>query len=305
MAIARYRRRFADVLVHEGQRRVRRPLRQDFGLRLAVLRRQVEIERRVLRVRRPRRRGGELRASEEGQAGAVRRRLSARHGLLQVRARRARPAPRARQAAGAHDVQAAEDVRVLHADAGGAVASHRVADQAAARPIGDRPVVGVDVGDHVLRDELLEVSRGHRARVHRAVVDGLRVGQHDDHLVRALGERAFDGLRHVDLVGPLLGADRVAVQRVDDRVAARRVRRIARRQKDDDVAIDGVTLQVAFERDAVDLDVLHRDRPGSGNRRGAPPSAPARRRAPARTRRSAPPPPPTAASWSSSGSFLE
>ena len=29
---------------------------------------------------------------------------------------------------------------------------------------------------------------------------GLRIGQHDDHLLRALRESAFDGLRHVDLL---------------------------------------------------------------------------------------------------------
>ena len=37
--------------------------------------------------------------------------------------------PRGRQAAGAHDVEAAEDIGMLHADAAGAVAAHGMADQ--------------------------------------------------------------------------------------------------------------------------------------------------------------------------------
>ena len=235
----------ADVLIHEGERRVRGPLGEDVRLRCAILRRQVEIERRILRVGRPRRGRGQLRSGEERQARAVGRRLHARDGLLEVGARR--PGSARRQAARAHDVQAAEHVGMLHADPGRSVASHRVADQAAARSIGDRPVVGVDVGDHVVRDEPLEVARGHRARVHGAVVRRLRVGQHDDHLPSALREGAFDRLRHVDLAGPLLGADGVAVQRIDDRVAPGLVRRIARRQEHDRVAVDGIPFQIALE----------------------------------------------------------
>ena len=87
----------------------------------------------------------------------------------------------------------------------------------------------------------------------------LRVGQHDDHLARARGERALDGLRHVDLLRPLFGADRVAVQRVDDRVAPRPGFGVARRQKHEHVAVDGITLEVAFKGRAVDLDTFHRD----------------------------------------------
>ena len=105
---------------------------------------------------------------------------------------------------------------MLHADAGRAVASHRVAHQAAAQSIRNRPVMRVDVGNQIVRNELLEVSGGDRTRIHGTVVHRLRVGQHDDHLFSALGESAFDGLRYMDFVGPLLGADRIAVQRVDD-----------------------------------------------------------------------------------------
>ena len=106
---------------------------------------------------------------------------------------------------------------MLHADAGRAIASHGVAHQAAACSLRNRAVMRVDVRDHIMRDELLEISGRDRTRIHGAVVQRLRIGQHDDHLFRALGESAFDRLRHVDLVGPLLGADRIAVQRIHDR----------------------------------------------------------------------------------------
>ena len=107
---------------------------------------------------------------------------------------------------------------------------------------------------------LFEIAGGRGARIHRAVVDGLRVGQHHDHLLRALCEGALDGLRHVDLVGPLLGANRVAVQRVDHRVAARVLFGIAGRQKDNRVAVDGFALQIALKSSTVNPDVLHRHR---------------------------------------------
>ena len=83
--------------------------------------------------------------------------------------------------------------------------------------------------------------------------------------LRALGEGAFDGLRDVDFVRPLLGADGVAVQRVDDGIAAVLVLRVARRQEDEDVAVDGVAFEIAFERSAVDLDVLDGDRLCAGD----------------------------------------
>ena len=136
---------------------------------------------------------------------------------------------------------------VLHADAAGAVAAHGMAHQAAAGPLGDRAVVRVDVGHHVVRDEVLEIACRHRTRIHRAVVHGLRIGQHHDHLLRALRECALDGLRHVDLVRPLLGADRITVQRIDHRVAPGLLSGIAGRQEDDHVAVHGVAFQIAFQ----------------------------------------------------------
>ncbi len=68
----------ADVLIDEGERRVRGPLREDVRLRRAILRRQVEVERRILRVGRPCRRRGQLRSREERQDGAVGGRSSCR-----------------------------------------------------------------------------------------------------------------------------------------------------------------------------------------------------------------------------------
>ena len=53
------------------------------------------------------------------------------------------------------------------------------------------------------------------------------------------------------------------MQRVDDRIAAVLLWRVARRQEDDDVAVDGVTLEIAFERGAVNLDALDGRRAGA------------------------------------------
>ena len=136
---------------------------------------------------------------------------------------------------------------MLHADARRAVAAHRVADEAAAGAIGNRAVMRIDVGDDIVPDEFLEVAGSDGARVHRAVVDGFGIGQDDDHLVRAQRERAFDGLRYMNLVRPLLGADGVAVQRVDHRIAALLVFLVAGRKKNDDVTIDGVAFKIAFK----------------------------------------------------------
>ena len=134
-----------------------------------------------------------------------------------------------------------------------------MADQAAAEAVGNGAVVGVDVGDQVVGDELLEVAGGDGTGVHGAVVHGFGIGQDDDHVLRALGEGALDCLGHNDLVRPLLGADGIAVQRVDHGVAAVLAGGVAGRQEDDDIAIDGVAFQIAFERGAVNLDVLGGD----------------------------------------------
>ncbi|HEY7191400.1 MAG TPA: hypothetical protein VH436_32840 [Vicinamibacterales bacterium] len=52
------------------------------------------------------------------------------------------------------------------------------------------------------------------------------------------------------------------MQRVDDRVTARAALLIARRQEDNGVAVDGIAFQIAFERSAVNDDVLDSRRPG-------------------------------------------
>ncbi len=123
----------------------------------------------------------------------------------------------------------------------------------------------------------LEIAGRHGTRIHRPVVQGLRIRQDHDHLFRALREGAFDRLRHVDFVRPLFGADGVTVQRVDDGIAARFFLRIAGRQKDKDVAINCVAFQIAFQCRAVNFDVLDRYGLCTGNGRQARPFAPARR----------------------------
>ena len=145
---------------------------------------------------------------------------------------------------------------MLHADAAGAIATHGMADQAAGEAVGDGAVVGVDVGDQVAGDELLEVAGGDGTRVHRSVVHGLGVGQHYNHFFGALGERALDGLGHMNFVAPLFGSDGIAVQGIHHGIAARLVGGVAGRQEDEDVAIDGVAFEISFQCCAVNLDVL-------------------------------------------------
>ena len=68
----------------------------------------------------------------------------------------------------------------------------------------------------------------------------------------------------MDFLRPLLRADRIAVERIDHRIAARAVPGIVGRQDDDDVAIGAVALQVALDRGGMKLDPLDRDRLAPG-----------------------------------------
>jgi hypothetical protein len=52
-------------------------------------------------------------------------------------------------------------VGMLHANTRRAITSHGVADQATAQPVWNSPVMCVDVGHQIMRDELLEISSGH------------------------------------------------------------------------------------------------------------------------------------------------
>ena len=62
----------------------------------------------------------------------------------------------------------------------------------------------------------------------------------------------------MDFVRPLLGSNGVTVQRVDDGIAALLIFLVAGRQEDNDIAVDGVAFEIAFQGCAVDLDVLNR-----------------------------------------------
>src|ERR1035437_9402452 len=208
----------ADVLVNEYQRRVGRPLIEDFLLGIAE--RHVEIERRLLGIRGPRRGHRKL----SGQAGKLSRlggRLCIPDCRFHVGA--APAAGTSASAAGAsgghaaraHDVEAAENVGMLHTDPACTVAAHRVPDQTPARPLGDRSVMSIDVGDDVARNVILEVPRRNGTGVHRAVVHSLRIGQHHDHFLRTFREGSLDRLRHMDFLRPLLSADGIAVQRIN------------------------------------------------------------------------------------------
>lgn len=141
-------------------------------------------------------------------------------------------------------------------------------DEAPAFAAGESSVMRVDVGDEIMRDELLEVSGGDGTGIHGTVVDCLGIGQDDDHFFGALREGAFNRLRNMDFVSPLLGADGVSVQGVDDGIAARLFLRVTRREENENVAVCGVSFQIALESGTVNFDSLDYDRLGTGNRRG-------------------------------------
>ena len=156
---------------------------------------------------------------------------------------------------------------MLHPDSRGSVAAHRVADKTAARAFGNCPVMRVDIGDHIVGDVVFKIAGGRRTRIHRTVVDSLRVRQDDDHFFCALDECAFDRLRHVDFTRPLCGSNEEAVQRIDDWIVPMLVLLVAGRQEHDHVAIDGISLQITFQSGTVNLDVLYRDRLCARNHR--------------------------------------
>ena len=66
----------------------------------------------------------------------------------------------------------------------------------------------------------------------------------------------------MDFMAPLLGADGIAMQGIDHRVAPRFVLGVTGRQEDKHVAVHRIALQIAFQSRAVNLDVLHRYRLG-------------------------------------------
>ena len=76
----------------------------------------------------------------------------------------------------------------------------------------------------------------------------------------ALRERAFDRLRNVNLVRPLLGADGITVQRIDHRIAPLFIFVIAGRQENDHITIDSIALKITFKRCPMNLDVFYRRR---------------------------------------------
>src|SRR5690606_7016446 len=72
---------------------------------------------------------------------------------------------------------------------------------------------------------------------------------------------------HVHEVVEVLSVDREAVEVIDHRIPLVQVRRVARRQHDHHLALDLVAFEVAFERGAMDLDLLDRDPLGNRWRR--------------------------------------
>ncbi len=150
---------------------------------------------------------------------------------------------------------------MLHADAHGAVATHRVAGQSSAGGVAEGAVVSVHIGDQFLRDEILPIPSGHGIGIHAAVVAGETVGHNDDEFARFLGGEGFvDHRWEIDpMLGgahPLVVAVGVAVQHVDDRIAPLGVLFVAGRKINRGVAVRGITFQISFEEFAVDFNVF-------------------------------------------------
>src|SRR5437867_420985 len=112
-----------------------------------------------------------------------------------------------------------------------------MADQTSALAIRNRSVMTVDIAYQIAGHESLEVPGSHRARIHRTVVKRFGVGQHDDHFPGTLGECALDRLRNAYLLDPLLGTNRIAVQRIDHGIAAVGALRVAWRKDNENVAV--------------------------------------------------------------------
>ena len=154
---------------------------------------------------------------------------------------------------------------MLHADTGRAIASHGMAHQAAALPRRNGAVMRVHIGHQIPGDEILEIAGGDRARIHRAVMHRLGIGKHHDHVPGALGEGPFYRLRHMDFLAPLLGADGIAMQGIDDRVTAIGFLAITGRQENQNIAIGAVALQTAFQGGPMYFEVLDRHLGRAGN----------------------------------------
>ncbi len=118
--------------------------------------------------------------------------------------------------------------------------------------------MSVNISDKIVGNELLKVAGRDGTGIHGSVVHGFGVGQHHYHFLCPLREGSLNRLRHMDLVRPLLGAYRIAVQRIDNWIAPALVRGVAGWQDDNDVAIDGIAFQIALQRGAVNFDALHR-----------------------------------------------
>ena len=209
------------------------PFCKNVGLWRSILRGQVEIKGRILpgwvtkRRPRPTWRQGVKNGKPSESAGVF-------QSLKALRDFRVNGAGRpGRQATRTHDVQTPEHVGILHANAGSAVTSYiEWPSESPALALRNRTVMRIDVCDQVSSDEQLEITGGHGGtRIHRAVVQCLRIGQHNDHFLSALSESTFYRLRHMDFVAPLLSADEITVECIHNWIAAGFLLGIAGRQK--------------------------------------------------------------------------
>jgi hypothetical protein len=170
-----------------------------------------------------------------------------------------------REAAGAQDIDAGKNVRVFHGEPDGSVAPHGVAGETASGGRGHGAVMAVDVSYQIARDVSFPVAGCGGIGKHAALIDGVGVRHHEDHLACAVFSDGLVGYRGQGRVrGQESGLDTgsepsfigvgVAVEQVDDRVAPVASCCVARWEVDGDVAIGGIAFEVSFQGFSVNFD---------------------------------------------------
>ena len=85
---------------------------------------------------------------------------------------------------------------------------------------------------------------------------GFGIGQHHDHLARALCKCPLYCLRHMNFLAPLFGANGIAMQCIYHRISSRRLVAVAGRQKHQYLAVGAVAFQAPFQGWTMHLDML-------------------------------------------------
>ena len=172
-------------------------------------------------------------------------------------------------AAGAEEIEAGEGFGMAHGDAHGAVATHGMSGEAATGAFGNGAIAGVNIGDEFVDEEVFPIAGDDGVGIEAALIAGEGVGgDEDDFAVAGFGIGLIEDGGEIDPVlggpVPLVVAVGVAVEEIDDGVAAMGIFSVTGREVDGDVAIGGVAFEVALEGFAVDLDVFDGAGKGGG-----------------------------------------